>query len=147
MYRIVYMSKSCHPMADKELDEIRLTASRNNRNCNVSGLLVYADDTFFQVLEGPRLEVERVYDIVFQDDRHHRARILQQRDVADRRFADWTMGFCRITESEENADAFFDLSRHGFEAQIPDGASEDLVRLMEGFASTKLKSAEPALLH
>ena len=147
MYRLVYMSKAAHKMDDRELDQISTVARTNNAKIDVTGLLVYVGDTFFQVLEGPQPAVESVYNKVFEDDRHHRARILQQRVVTCRRFPDWTMGFCRLHETDENTEQFFELSRAGFESQIPEGASEDLVKLMHGFADAKLSAAEPEMFH
>ena len=145
MFRLVYMSKAIGPMDDAALDRIARKAQEKNRALGLTGLLVFVDNTFFQVLEGPQVRVEEVFDRVYQDQRHHRARILQQREVECRRFADWTMGFCRLSNADEDSDVFFELSRKGFEDHIPQDAGDDLIILMQGFAKSKLAPSEPLL--
>lgn len=145
MFRLVYMSKSKSPMVDAELDDILQKASMNNAAVGVTGLLVYVNDAFFQVLEGSQTAVEAVYDKVFMDPRHHKARILQQRKVVERRFPAWTMGFCRLSGEEKGSDQFWELSRMDFEEQIPAEAGDDLLRVMHGFSEARLKAKEPLL--
>lgn len=145
MFRVIYMSRSSQKMSDAELDQIRNTASRNNAQCGVTGILLYVADTFFQILEGPRAQVEEVYDRVYLDDRHDRVRIMYSGEATERRFGDWSMGFCRLSEADSDASEFFELSRREFEDRIPEAAGEKLVTLMRGFAETKLAAKEPEM--
>ncbi len=145
MYRIVYMSRAPGHMSDQALDQICKTATINNARREVTGILLYVGDTFFQVLEGARVEVEATYDRVFMDERHCRVRIMFADTVKERRFSNWSMGFCRLSEQDGDAAAFFELSRAGFEDRIPEGAGEELIKLMAGFSKSKLTAAEPLL--
>jgi len=145
MYRVVYMSRSSRKMTDAELDQIRHTAARNNSNKGVTGILLYVADTFFQILEGPRHAVEEIYDRVHTDERHDRVRMMFSGDADARRFGDWSMGFCRLSEEDDNASEFFELSRAEFEGRIPEDAGEKLVTLMRSFAQTKLAPTAPEL--
>lgn len=145
MYRVAYMSRSSRKMDDAELDQIRYTAARNNSKKDVTGILLYVADTFFQILEGPRHAVEEIYDRVHADARHDRVRMMFSGDVDERRFGDWSMGFCRLTDQDQIANEFFELSRAEFEERIPEEASEKLVTLMRSFAQTKLAPVAPEL--
>ena len=128
-------------MSDEELDDILATSRRNNANRGVTGVLLYAADTFLQVLEGPKLRVEALFDELFLDDRHTGARVLYSGEVETRSFEDWSMGFERIDESDANHVFFFDLSKIGLDAHLPDGVPDRARLLIDGFAKSKLKAA------
>ncbi len=145
MHRIVYMSHASESMSDAELDQIRETAVRNNEPRGVTGLLIYVAGTFFQILEGPRAEVEEVYNRVYLDQRHRRVRIMHSGPVSKRRFGNWSMGFCRLSDAAVHTKEFFELSRAEVEDRIPADASNKLVTLMQGFAQTKLAPKAPEL--
>lgn len=138
MFRIVYMSRTTEDLSQAELDQILTSARKRNRTQNVTGVLFFTGDTFFQVLEGPRAAVEATYDRIFTDKRHTRVRMLQCREVEARRFADWSMGYPRISQTDEMAEGFFDLSRAELENRMPENAAEDLMVLIKGFANSKL---------
>lgn len=85
-------------------------------------MLVYADGSFLQVLEGDFLAVEEVMERVSDDPRHTNMLTLVDRQVEEREFADWSMAFRPSTDSEmSNVAGFsnFFSSRH----QLPDRAS------------------------
>ncbi len=138
MYRIAYLSRATGPMTDAALETILQSSRKNNGKAGVGGMLVFADDTFFQVLEGPETRVQEVFDRVFMDPRHERVRIMGQRMVTERRFSDWSMGFARLAPGDAASSAFFELSKQSFLDKVPQGAADDLVSLLHGFAATKL---------
>lgn len=138
MYRMVYMSRATHDMSDAELQQILATAQINNAQNDVTGILLYVGDTFFQVLEGPKFAVETTFERVFDDARHQRVRQMYARNVEERRFSDWSMGYRRLDVSDDDASAFFELSQAEFENRIPRTAGEDLLKLMHGFSDVKL---------
>ena len=138
MYRIVYMSRASRDMTPADLDVILEAARKNNSAVDVTGMLLFAENTFFQVLEGPKFAVEQIYERVDGDDRHCRVKVMSSRDVNERRFLDWTMGYSKLSEADEDASAFFDLSKAALEDRIPETAGDDLLKLLYGFASAKL---------
>jgi len=138
VFRIVYMSRASETFSETQLDKILESARRRNQANKVTGVLFFTGDTFFQVLEGPRKAVEETYDRVYTDGRHQRVRMLQCREVEERRFPDWSMGFPRISDAGAEAEGFFELSKAELENRIPEDAAEDLMKLMKGFAQTKL---------
>lgn len=141
MFRLIYMSRSNEKMSEAKLKDIMETAQSNNAKVGVTGMLLYAGDTFFQVLEGRQTDVEAVFDRVFQDPRHSRVRIMGQREAENRAFPDWSMGFKQVAEDDEDSPAFFDLSRQSVEERIPESAADDLMLLMRGYAEARLAPA------
>ena len=93
LYRIVYVSSGRGVATQQTLDAILTTARRENAACNVSGLLLYHDGSFFQVLEGPEAAVRSIYERIALDRRHMGLVTLESRAVTERSFPDWSMGY------------------------------------------------------
>jgi hypothetical protein len=70
------------------LDECR----RNNAQSDITGILLYLNRSFFQVLEGDRSVVGALYEKIAADKRHKRATKIILEPIAKRDFASWTMG-------------------------------------------------------
>lgn len=90
---LVYVSTAVHELAEAEIVHLLVRARRRNRDRGVTGVLLYAGGNFMQLLEGPRLAVDHVYEIIQQDPLHRGLIELQRRPIADRAFARWSMGF------------------------------------------------------
>lgn len=141
MRQIVYISQSHERLSDAQLSQILEVARRNNRALGVTGMLLYAGNTFFQVLEGPRPAVEQIYDTVFMDERHARVRILSVRDVDQREFKDWSMGFRRLQDDEIAREEFFELTRTTLPDNLPGDLSEKTITFLRSFSQTKIAAA------
>ncbi len=65
LHRVVYCSRVrlSGPPAGiaRELRDILATSRRNNMRADLSGALLFANNCFAQVLEGPRVAVERCF--------------------------------------------------------------------------------------
>ena len=96
-FKIVYCSRSAlRHRADEGADEIRRILSRsreNNRAANVSGALIYTLGCFAQVLEGEQGAVERIYERIACDPRHHALTVIEAGHRGPRDFADWSMAY------------------------------------------------------
>ena len=87
---VIYISKPTH--FDHMVLEDILTKSRaNNPAIGVTGNLIYHSDLFLQLLEGPHLAVNRLYETILADNRH--TDIVKLRDASFNRrlFASWAM--------------------------------------------------------
>jgi hypothetical protein len=73
------------------LDDILLTARRNNARSGLTGALVCRHDLFLQLLEGPRAAVTATFGRILRDDRHVEVSLLWCGDAAERMFPDWSM--------------------------------------------------------
>ena len=97
LYHIIYHSLASDPeeMAPQALTELLRQARTYNQTHRLTGLLLYADQTreFVQVLEGPRSEVQQIYQKIARDPRHKHAFVLHEGEAASRMFPDWRMGF------------------------------------------------------
>ena len=140
MYRIVYLSRTPERWSDARLDEILFAAQALVEKRDITGLLLYARQTFLHVLEGPRPQVETVFDEIYHDPRHERIRIFQQRDVRARRFRSFSMGYSRRNGGPAPK-CFFELTRSALRDRIPAEAAEELRIILRSFGETKLEPA------
>ena len=101
MYSIVYVSAAVKPFTKEELLELLSVARNNNTKLDVTGMLVYKDGDFMQVLEGDEETVRKLYAKIDCDTRHRRTMIILQGPVASRAFPDWSMAFYDLTNTEE----------------------------------------------
>lgn len=111
LYRIVYVSSGKAVTTQQTLDAILGTARRVNAMCNVSGILLYHDGSFFQVLEGPEAAVCSIYERIRLDPRHVGIVTLETRAVSTRSFPNWSMGYIGAEAmSGEQRDGLVDLT-------------------------------------
>lgn len=77
-----------------------LNASQsNNEERYITGYLVHNGESFMQLIEGPRAEVENIYDRILKDKRHTGVvRILAER-AEKRAFPRWSMNYFRVDKN------------------------------------------------
>lgn len=93
LLQIVYSSEASRVMSITDLDKILDTARTQNDANGVSGILLFGDGQFIQVLEGESEAVEETMNRVAGDTRHKNVTILLKRPVEGRTFGGWRMGF------------------------------------------------------
>jgi hypothetical protein len=64
-----------------------------NTRLGITGLLLYKDGAFMQVLEGEDLCVENLYSTIEKDPRHRACTLLRWEVIKERCFPAWSMGF------------------------------------------------------
>ncbi|MBG6117698.1 MULTISPECIES: BLUF domain-containing protein [unclassified Sphingobium] len=95
MYSLLYASRSTLPPseADAEVEAIVSAGRSRNEQAHVTGCLIFGAGRFAQILEGEQSAVEDIMRSILRDTRHTDVTILQQGEVASRRFADWGLGY------------------------------------------------------
>ena len=71
-----------------------------NSKAGLTGMLLYSEGTFFQVLEGDRPVVEDLLERLTKDKRHERVRKIILEPIEERAFTQWTMGYAKVTKQE-----------------------------------------------
>lgn len=98
-------------MRDAELLDILAVARANNSELQVTGMLIDANGSFIQVLEGEPVVVEKLLRKIRRDARHRGFMILLDRVVDERDFEGWSMGFQRVAQHElDQIAGFYDWS-------------------------------------
>lgn len=93
MYFLTYVSSAVAPFTNDELRNLLVVCERNNRRDQISGMLLYKDGNFMQVLEGAEEVVRKTHTRIASDPRHVGLITLLQGPQKERQFPDWSMGF------------------------------------------------------
>jgi len=100
MFRIVYTSRLSAEMNDGLLNDIASAAIRNNSASDITGILLFTDGAFMQVLEGPKDAVEGLMATISADPRHTNVKRLFHGGAGERSFPDWHMKIKQLTAQE-----------------------------------------------
>ena len=132
MFSLVYLSTASFLFSNAQLLELLEASRANNESLGVSGMLLYKDGRFMQVLEGEEEVVKPLMSKIMNDARHRQVVILLMGPVVRREFPDWAMGFANLHSPDALAtpgySAFLEtpLSRDQFAAR-PAAAKELLL--------------------
>jgi len=112
VYQIVYVSVPIEPLSASQISGILNTARSNNSREGITGLLIYHDNLFFQILEGEPTLVAACYSRITLDKRHTKLALMWEGEVAKRTFPNWTMGYCTPDElSPQCKDTLISLAK------------------------------------
>ena len=91
MYEISYRSLAKDGFTDTDLAELLEQSRVNNKENHITGCLVYYKDVFFQLIEGPKVEILKLFENIRMDSRHNHIEVLSQGPKVDRLFGGWDM--------------------------------------------------------
>jgi hypothetical protein len=132
----VYVSSAHKLLDDAELLELLQVARQNNQRSDVTGMLLYRDGNFLQVLEGPAPAVDALIDKIKRDTRHHGLILMSRRGIEERQFSDWQMAFRNMSNShmaEEGYSPFLEPTFDEEEEEETGEASQLVFRLLRRF--------------
>lgn len=109
--RLIYFSSAKGHMGTDALDALLMQCRRNNEKLGLTGLLLYGDGSFMQMLEGSSDAVESVYRNILVDGRHHQLLKIDDGLTEERSFADWSMGYVRLAAGSESLNGFLQLRK------------------------------------
>lgn len=90
--RLIYASEANPVLSDLHgLTTLMERAIAYNTSHSLTGMLVYGNGRFLQVLEGERGEVNTLYNRIVQDAKHRQCTLLSATPIIEREFADWAM--------------------------------------------------------
>jgi hypothetical protein len=92
----IYASSAASSFKEYDIPALLEQARMANAERDLTGMLLYIDGSFFQVLEGEAAAVDEVYGRILQDSRHTLVTLIIREPIAARNFSEWTMGFCTV---------------------------------------------------
>lgn len=103
MHQLVYVSAATHAFTKSELLELLNKARANNQRLGITGLLLFKDGDFIQLLEGDKSAVKALFDTISADPRHTGTIVLHEGETSHRLFNDWSMGFRDLSDPQVQA--------------------------------------------
>ena len=96
LFHLAYVSSEKQTFSQADLIELLQEARTINEKRDITGLLLYKQDAFFQILEGSEEAVMRTFRSIEADDRHHQVEVLMREPCSAREYSDWRMGFANL---------------------------------------------------
>lgn len=132
-FRYVYASAAVKPFTAIELRELLLKARTKNSHLGITGLLLYHQRSFFQILEGKEEAVAPLFEVIGRDPRHERVLLLSKTVEDERSFGTWSMGFVDVDRVSVKLPGFMELLDAKSSFLDLQGDSKLLAKLIDGF--------------
>ena len=123
--QLIYRSVATLPFLCGDFVRLLEPTRQNNERKAISGLLLYHQGVFMQVLEGEPNAVGDVIERIRKDKRHRALEVLRNQEIAKRDFGRWSMGFLAVDE----LDAEMQPLEQVFDTGVDPGAL-DLTRII-----------------
>ena len=112
--RLLYTSRSCltpdELTVEQQVSNIAARAAIRNKEVGITGVLVFVEDQFIQLLEGEGPAVEQVFERICCDFDHAQVRLVDLVGVKDRMFGRWHMA--ELSGGEDPASPLDEELRH-----------------------------------
>ena len=100
---IIYVSSATDSLSKDALLDILNKSSVNNTALGLTGMLLYYDESFIQVLEGDEDKLELLMNKISRDKRHKNVVVINEEYISQREFSSWDMGFRSIDKEQLGA--------------------------------------------
>jgi hypothetical protein len=134
LIHIVYVSFSSNELSENDLEKLLQEIRFKNEQQQVTGLLLYNDGSFIQVIEGSEQTIQGLYERIKGDDRHTNVVKLLEEPIKKRAFPDWSMGFRKISNEESSAiPGFSNFMHERNPIKTIQGSTRQVVYLLNSF--------------
>lgn len=128
LHEIVYMSLACDAMSSDDLGALLDDSRARNQAAGITGMMIYHEREFMQLLEGERSVIEALYERIEADPRHQQVYRLWEGPIATRNFDDWTMAFATLDdEALKQHTGFASLKDEGLVALSRDNRGKKIL--------------------
>lgn len=97
LYSLAYFSCNAIEGDDEtiqaEVNRILEVAREKNAALNITGALLFTQGYFAQILEGDRDELEELFEVIGEDDRHSDVVVIHYHKIDERSFGYWSMKY------------------------------------------------------
>lgn len=100
LYQVIYSSVASAVMPKSKLYRILTEARSSNQRNEITGVLVFAEGRFLQVVEGEKESVANIMMRISLDPRHEDVRILHEGIIESRSFPNWLMAYLTSNAKE-----------------------------------------------
>jgi uncharacterized membrane protein (DUF373 family) len=147
MIQVSYISSATQPMSTQELLELLQQCRKNNAGNGVTGMLLYSNATFLQVLEGEEKIIDSLVEKIRTDPRHTHLQILHRKTIERRQYSDWSMGFKRVSNRElQHVEGLRDFDEKNFNPEYLVQHSALVQSLMDHFRDRQFKTVRQSEL-
>jgi hypothetical protein len=118
MIYLIYRSIATDVPSEAELVSLLKHARPANAARGITGMLLYQNGRYMQMLEGEEPVVKELFAAISADRRHRDVKLVAKGALAKRHFDDWSMGFRNMDQFADLPDYDTYLSRQLDEGQL-----------------------------
>lgn len=128
------MSLQSRLMTRDEMDSMLFQIREKNKRLAITGLLLLIQGKFVQYIEGPEDQIDRVYEKIKTDPRHNELLLLDDGEIEERQFKDWSMAFKRIDDQVvQNIVGYKDLELDKLLLEPTDEKKHPVLKILYNF--------------
>ena len=134
MIQLAYASSTRGLLTTDDITKILVGSREKNRKRGITGMLLYKGGNVLQIIEGDTEEVTALFEVIRKDERHSGVIKLYQKNIDERDFPEWTMGFHDLNaEGVRNLEGFSEFLDPRFDVLTISASSA--ARLLNAFKS------------
>jgi Sensors of blue-light using FAD len=133
VFQLVYSSSATQDFWPDDLFELVEKSRRKNAEHALTGMLLFHEGQFLQLLEGPEPAVRACFAVVERDPRHDSVKVLLTGECEQRDFPEWTMGFEQPGDAWNLPPAWSTILEQGFTSRAASGHSSAAKDLLLSF--------------
>jgi hypothetical protein len=122
---LTFVSTPTIPFSFLGLSRLLCHIYLNNQTNDITGILIFKDNQFTQILEGQESSVEKIWVTIQKDDRHRDLQLLSKESIEVRSFMKWSMLF---PDSEKVIEYFPDMAEVVQNLEMP--ANHPLIKIL-----------------
>lgn len=103
-YAICYVSTATPGLKIEEIQEILNNTEKNNNKKNITGVLLYSEGNFLQVLEGEKETLNELYTTIKDDNRHRNLIKILQKEIEENQFDSYICNFSAMDTSNKSTE-------------------------------------------
>lgn len=98
--QLVYVSNRKPTCTEEEIEKILASCKKNNPALNITGVLLYSNTKFIQLVEGDAKVITGLYDKIKMDARHSNPMMLSYGPIKEKSFPSWHMGSKKMASND-----------------------------------------------
>jgi hypothetical protein len=98
--QLVYVSNRNTNCTTGEIEKILASCKQNNPPLNITGVLLYSEAKFIQLVEGEAKVIMSLYDKIKSDPRHSNVMMISYNPIKEKSFPSWHMGTRDISKTD-----------------------------------------------
>ncbi len=95
--QLIYVSNRKPTCTQEEIEKILNSCKKNNPPLNITGILLYSDTKFIQLVEGEAKVIMSLYDKIKLDTRHSNPIMISYGMIQEKSFPSWHMGSKKLS--------------------------------------------------
>jgi EAL domain-containing protein (putative c-di-GMP-specific phosphodiesterase class I) len=135
--QIIYQSTAEAGVSEDKLDAISRASQKNNQAKGITGILLFDNVTFFQVLEGEEPAIYETYELIKKDTRHSEIVLITDQVIHKRDFAKWSMSVNKMDQFQNESKSLQNVFELNNESRI--------FSIINSFASGRWRRAKRSI--